>query len=143
VDVPYAGDGAIVPALLGGHIPIGLIAFPAIKSLLDAKRVKVLAMCTEKRASYAPDIPSVTELGYKLPYVPFLALYGPKGTPDEVVKKLDEVARKISEDKEFQNKCKNLTLELAYESSPSFEKTLVKYRQNLAAFFKEEDMIKK
>ncbi len=142
VDVPYGGDGEMVPALLGGHVDIGLIALPAIKSLLDAGKIKILALCTEKRASYVPDIPSLTEFGYKLPYVPFLALYGPKRTPDEVVKKLDEATRRIAEDKDFRDKVNNLCLELSYESTISFEKSLVKYRQNLSAFFKAEGMTK-
>jgi tripartite-type tricarboxylate transporter receptor subunit TctC len=142
VDVPYGGDGEMVPALLGGHVDVGLIALPAIKSLIDAGKIRALALCTEKRASYVPDIPSTTEFGYKLPYVPFLALYGPKKIPDEVVKKLDEASGRIAKDEDFRRKANDLCLELSYESTASFEKSLVKYRQSLSTFFKAEGMTK-
>jgi len=143
VDVPFDGDSAIVPALLGGHIPIGFIAFPVVKPLYEAKKVKVLAICIEKRASYAPEIPTVSELGYKLAYVPFVALYGPKGTPDDVVKKISELVHKISEDDDFLNRVKTLALQLSYEDTASFENYLLRYRRNLRAFFKDEGLVKK
>ena len=143
VDVAYDSDGTIVPALLGGHIPIGTPALSSIKSLREAKKVKVLAVLTEKRADFAPDIPTVAELGYKLPYVGFNGLFGPKGTPDEVVKKIDEVVRKICEEKDFQNKTNNMDLQLAYEGTVSFEKSIMRTKENLVTFFKEEGLVKK
>jgi len=143
VDVPFEGDSAQVPALLGGHIPIGIIAFPVVKPLYEAKKVKVLGIILEKRASYAPEIPTVSELGYKLAYVPYVALYGPKGTPSEVVKKISELVREISRDNDFLNRVKTLALELSYLDTASFENYLVRYRNNLQTFFKEEGMTKK
>ena len=35
-DVPFGGDPEL-PALLGGHVPVGAIDYSAIKSLVDAK----------------------------------------------------------------------------------------------------------
>ena len=142
VDVPFDGDSKIVPAILGGHVPVGTPAFPAIKSLLDAKKVKVLTLCIERRADFAPEIPTVVELGYKLAFVSYLGVFGPKGLPDEVVKKLDEVVRKISEEKDFRTKINNMGTQLNYETTSSFEKSLTRYRENLQSFFKEEGLVK-
>ena len=48
VDVPFGG---VTPKRhrhsLGGHIPVGAIDYSAIKSLVDAKKLKLLAVCTE------------------------------------------------------------------------------------------------
>lgn len=142
IDVPFDGDSKIVPAILGGHVPVGTPAFPAIKSLLDAKKVKVLALCIERRADFAPETPTVVELGYKLAFVSYLGVFGPKGLPDEVVKKLDEVVRKISEEQGFRTKVNNMGTQLNYEPTASFEKTLLRYRENLQVFFKEEGLVK-
>ena len=142
VDVPFAGDSKIVPAILGGHVPFGTPAFPSIKPLLDAKKVKVLALCIEKRADFAPEIPTVVELGYKLAFISYLGVFGPKGTPDEVVKKIDEVVRKISEEQDFRSKINGMGTQLHYEDTASFEKSLIRYRENLQAFFKEEGLVK-
>ncbi len=142
VDVPFDGDSKIVPAILGGHVPVGTPAFPAIKSLLDGKKLKVLALCIERRAEFAPDLPTVVELGYKLAFVSYLGVFGPKGLPEEMVTKLNDVIHKISEEKDFRSKVNNMGTQLYYEPTTSFEKSLSRYRQNLQAFFKEEGLTK-
>lgn len=143
IDVPYDGDGAQIPALLGGHVPIGTAAFAVVKPHIKAKRLKILALLSEKKVPLAPDIPVVGELGYKVPYYEsFLALFGPKNTPDEVVKKINEVVRLISEAPEFKEKVQNMDLAIAYEDTSSFEKYLEKFKHNLQNFFKEEGLVK-
>ena len=143
VDVAFESDGTIVPALLGGHIPIGTPALSSIKSLREAKKVKVLAVLMDRRADFAPDVPAVTEFGYKLPYIGYNGLFGPKGTPDEVVKKIDEVVHRILDDKEFQTKCRNMDLQLSYADPATFAKSIAQTKEELAAFFKEEGLVKK
>jgi len=36
VDVPFDGDATMVPALLGGHVPVATPVYPVIKSMVDA-----------------------------------------------------------------------------------------------------------
>jgi tripartite-type tricarboxylate transporter receptor subunit TctC len=143
VDVPYTGDGTLVPALLGGHVPVGGTAYPPIKALVEAKKLKILAVFSEKRLPFAPDVPTTSELGYRPPPGGANGLYGPKGIPDEIVKTIAEVVQKILEDKEFQNKAKNMDLLLDYQDSNSFEKNLAGSQEGYANFFKEEGLVKK
>ena len=142
VDVPFDGDGSMVPSLLGGHIPVATPILNVIKSLVEGKKLRVLAVALQKRAPSAHDIPTLSELGYKLPFVSFLGLFAPKKTPDEIVKKLDDTVRKILEDKDFQEKNKALDLSVDYDDSASFEKYLVHYKTTAQAFFKEQGLVK-
>lgn len=142
VDVPYQGDALIVPAVVGEHIPVGVVGFPAVRSLYEAKKVKVLALCLEKRAEFAPEIPTITELGYKLAAFPYLGIFAPKGTPDEVVKKIDEVIHKISEEKDFQTKSNSMGLQVIYENTTSFEKSIIRAKEGLQVFFKDQGLVK-
>jgi tripartite-type tricarboxylate transporter receptor subunit TctC len=142
VDVPFDGDGKQIPALLGGHIPVAVVAISSVTSLWEAKKVKILAALTEKRPDFAPQVPSLVELGYKLPYPAFVCLCAPKGTPTEVVRKLDEVVRKISEDQDYINKSTKLNLLLAYQDTATFEKSLIRLKEELQTFFKEEGLVK-
>ena len=143
IDVPYDGDGAILPALLGGHIPLGVPAFSVVKSQVNAKKLKMLATCTEKRTSSTPDVPSTVELGYKLPYIISMGLYAPTKTPDTIVKKLNDVVARIVEDKEFQKKNTEMDMILAYEGSAAFQKDIGLFKENVTAFFKEQGLVKK
>ena len=142
VEVPFDGDAKLIPALLGGHVLVGTPAFPSIKSLLEAKKVKTFAVLIDKRGDFAPEIPTLNELGYKLRYFAYLGLYAPKGTPDEIVKKIDETVRKIVEEPDFRAKVKDLGLQLSYQDTGSFEKSIIQGKTDLQTFFKEEGLVK-
>jgi len=142
VDVPYDGDGAVLPALLGGHVPIGVPAFSVVKPQLEAKKLKILALCADKRVAYAPDIPTIVELGYKLPYVISVGLFAPKKTPPDILKKIDEAVHRIVDEKAFQARNKEMDMVIAYQDSASYEKELAQFKSNTMAFFKEQGMVK-
>ena len=95
VDLDYDSDAQITAALLGGHVSFGTPAFSSIKSLREAKKLKVFATLTEKRADFAPDIPTIEECGYKLPNVGFNGVFVSRETPDSIVKRLDDAIRKV------------------------------------------------
>jgi len=143
VDVPYDGDGTMVPALLGGHVPVAIPVLYVIKSLVEAKKLKVLAVAVQQRVPSAPDIPTLSELGYKLPISSFLGLFAPKKTPDEIVKKLDDTIRKVLENKEFQEKNRAMEMPVDFDGPADFEKYLANYKKNAQTFFREQGMVKK
>jgi len=143
VDVPYDGDGTMVPALLGGHVPVAIPVLYVIKSLVEAKKLKVLAVAVQQRVPSAPDIPTLSELGYKLPISSFLGLFASKKTPDEIVKKLDDTIRKVLENKEFQEKNRAMEMPVDFDGPADFEKYLANYKKNAQTFFREQGMVKK
>ncbi len=142
VDVPFDGDTKIVPAILGGHVPAGTPAYPGIAALLDAKQVKVLALLIEKRADFAPAIPTLAELGYKLPPGSFIGVFAPKGTPDAVVKTISDVVAKVSQEPAYRDRMNKMGTQVLFEDSRTFEKTINLYKENLQTFFKEEGLVK-
>ena len=142
VDVPYQGDTPIVPAIMGDHIPLGILGVPAVRSLLEAKKVKILALNLLKRADFVPDVPTMIELGYRFTIHPYMGLTGPKGTPDEVVKKIDEVLHKISQEQDLRSKSSNVGLQVIYLDNATYQKTISQDVEGLRAFFKEQGMFK-
>lgn len=142
VEVPLDGDAQIVPAILGGHIPVGTPAYPAVKSLADAKQIKVLTLLTEQRVDFAPNLPCLSEAGYKQPAGTFLGVFAPKGTPDSVVKKLNDVIAKVSQDPDYRAKVHGMGIQVSFEETNAFAKAIGQYTANLQAFFKEEGLVK-
>lgn len=142
VGVPFDGDATMVPALLGGHVPVATPVYPVIKSLVDAQKLKVLAICLWNRAPSAPDIPTVSELGYRLAYVPFFALYAPVKTPDNVIKKLEDTVRKVVAKKDFLDKSKMIDMPVQHEDGANLEKFIAQYKENITSFFKSEGFVK-
>ena len=89
--VPYKGSGAALPALISGEVKLGfgpiLPAIPHVK----AGRIKALGVSGLKRATAAPDIPTIAEQG--LPGFHVDSWYGvfvPAKTPKPVVALLNK-----------------------------------------------------
>ncbi len=143
VGVPFAGDPQNLAALLGGHTTVGLMDFSVVKPLADSKKVRVLAVVTEKRAEFAPEVPTVVELGYPIIYVSILGLNGPKGIPEEIVQKLEGLVATICKEPDFQTRIRNTALQINNQDAATYQKSLVRYKENVLAHFKEEGLVKK
>jgi tripartite-type tricarboxylate transporter receptor subunit TctC len=142
VPVPFSGDATTLPALLGGHVLVAATDYSALKPLVDAKKIKVLAGITIKRADFAPKVPSVVELGYPIVYAPTQGLVGPKGLPAEIAEKLDNLMATICSEPDFQARIRNIPLQITYENSAAYEKSNAKAKDNILSFFKEEGFVK-
>ena len=94
--VPYKGSGAALPALISGEVKVGfgplLPAIPHVK----AGRIKALGVSGLKRASAAPDVPTIAEQG--LPGFQVDSWYGvfvPAKTPRPIVAQLNRELQRI------------------------------------------------
>lgn len=143
VNVPFRGGAKIVAALLGGYVHVGTPDYSKVQPLREAKKLKPLALLSEKRADFAPDVPTIVELGYPMPYNSFVGLFGPKELPERIVKKLEKVSREITEDPGFQQQCKKMSMQIDYQKSDAFNRALAEYRKNLQAIFREKGPEKK
>jgi tripartite-type tricarboxylate transporter receptor subunit TctC len=87
--VPYRGAAPKMQDLLAGHFD-WTFANPVFWNQLQAGSVKVLATTAKRRLAFAPDIPTTDEAGlpgFQLSY--WHGLWAPKGTPRDVVAKLN------------------------------------------------------
>lgn len=140
--VPFQGDSEVALALLGDHIRLSAPIYASIKSLADGKKVKLLAAGTKKRLEFAPDIPTVNELGYNSPSPDPQSVYGPKGTPDAVVKIISDASRKVVENPNYRTKVFSLGVPINYQDAATIEKANPQVKEEVYTFFKEEGLIK-
>jgi tripartite-type tricarboxylate transporter receptor subunit TctC len=93
--VPYKSGVEVVTSILGGHVHVSSLYMMDIKGSVDAGRLRMLAVSTEKRLEDYPNIPTFAELGY--PEVKWTVWYGiaaPAGVPKEIADKLKEALYK-------------------------------------------------
>ena len=89
VNVPYAGGGPSIAAVLGNQVPFGCQAVPPVTAHIQAGRVRALAITSTKRSEIMPDVPTMAEMGYKGHEAETISAYlVPAGTPAPIVKKL-------------------------------------------------------
>ena len=86
VTVPFAGGGPMVQSLLGGHTPIACSAIGNAMSLIKDRKIRVLAITAKKRVEFAPDLPTLEELGIKGQEAETMTgVFVPAGTPKPIV----------------------------------------------------------
>jgi tripartite-type tricarboxylate transporter receptor subunit TctC len=114
--VPSKGDAEATPALLGGHIDFGACT-SGLVPLLRAGKVRLLAVYTEKRVEMLPDIPTVTECGYKVAHNNPIIILGPKGMPKDIVKALHDGFRKAIDEPSFLDTLKKYEMPIMYKNT--------------------------
>ena len=94
--VPYTGAGPSMLALTAGQVQLAYSNVGIARPLLEAGRLKILAMTGVQRHPQYPQIPSLGELGSDPAMDTFFALYAPARTPAAIVKRLSsELARAV------------------------------------------------
>jgi tripartite-type tricarboxylate transporter receptor subunit TctC len=93
--VGYKGSSPMHNDLLPGTIKLAIDTLPQNVPFIKDGRLKALAVTSSARASMAPDVPSVLELGHKkLVAENFLGVSGPAGLPRQVVERLHAAVKK-------------------------------------------------
>jgi putative tricarboxylic transport membrane protein len=109
--VPYNGGGEVLTNLLGGHID-GAWANPnECVGQLEAKQVKIVGVCTEKRSPIFPNHPTLKEQGYDVISVQTRSFVAKGGTSPEVVEYWVQVLEKVRKTPEWKKYLQDNLLE--------------------------------
>lgn len=104
--IPYSdGSSACVTALLSGQVSVGSVCPAEAAAQIAAGQVRILAICSENRLEGYPDVPTLKEMGYNVIYGAWRGLCAPKGTPAEIVEKLEEIFMAAAQTQEFKDFC--------------------------------------
>ena len=90
VHVPYKGNAEVYNALLGGHIKVHFSLVPSGIAHVRAGKLRVLAVTTEQRLPYLPDVPTIAESGFPTYEISsWQGVLAPAGTPPAVIAKVN------------------------------------------------------
>jgi tripartite-type tricarboxylate transporter receptor subunit TctC len=90
VHLPFKGNAEAMNALLGGHVKIYFAQVPAVLQHVKAGAIRAIAVTTDKRLPYLPDVPTIAELGYPgYEISSWQGMFAAAGTPKTI---LDKVA---------------------------------------------------
>ena len=88
--VPYRGSGPAVIDLIGGHIPMMYTTLGPVAQHISSGKVVNLAVADPKRSPLAPNVPTLSELGYKDADVgAWQGFMAPKGLPADIQRTLN------------------------------------------------------
>lgn len=107
LNVPFKGAGEAITQLIGGQITAIFSTQTGAKAMLDAGRVKALAITSKARSDLFPNVPTFAESG--LPNVDASTINGliaPAGTPNDYVNRVNTAINKALKDPALQIKLK-------------------------------------
>ncbi len=109
--VPYKGTAPAMTDLIGGQIDLMCDQTTNTTSQIEGKKVKAFAVTTTKRLTTAAlkDLPTMQESGLKgFEVTIWHGLYAPKGTPPDILAKLNGALKAALKDPEFIKKQEGL-----------------------------------
>jgi tripartite-type tricarboxylate transporter receptor subunit TctC len=106
-----------------------------VKALVDAGKIRLLAVSGAKRYKDWPDVPAMAEVGFpSVNYRLWTGLSGPPGIPQNIVKILENAVREVVNDPDYITKLDKIGQVPTYLPGDQFRKTFldeVKYIKTL------------
>ncbi len=141
--VPYKGDGEMMPAIMGGHLDSGIGSPAALMPNIKGGKLRLLAVTSQRRWPYLPDVPTLTDKGYNIYQSSYLSLGVAAGTPEPIRQRLESTFKKVVSDpalkKEFNEK---LFATLEYMAGQEYKKFVEQQYVFYKDFLKAEGITK-
>ncbi|MBJ7264912.1 MAG: tripartite tricarboxylate transporter substrate binding protein [Burkholderiaceae bacterium] len=107
--VPYKGSAPALTDLIGGQVQFDFDNMPSAWPHVQAGKLRALAVTTRERSPSAPDLPTMAESGFPdFDVSSWFGLLAPKGTPSEVVNKLNAAMVAAQDDPQVQQQFQQL-----------------------------------
>ena len=111
--IPYKGTGLAMQDLMGGQIDMMVDQLSNSLPQVKAGRIKGYAITAKERSAAAPDMPTVDEAGMPGLHISiWYGIWAPKGTPREVVAKLNQAVVDALADPDTRKRLGDLGMEL-------------------------------
>lgn len=121
VDVPYRGGAAAIADLIGAQVNVSFQNLGAVQTHIKAGKLKALAVTGEQRVAELPGVPTLAEAGIADTVVySWQGFAVPKGTPEDVVRKLSDALRKTLGDPKVAQTLQGLGFEVVANTPQEF-----------------------
>ncbi len=109
VHIPFPGSAPMLNEMMAERVDVMVDMVASAAPFVKAGKVRALAVTTPMRSSMLPDVPTLEELGYPgYNLSGWQALFAPKGTPPEVIARLNAVLNKALKASELKDRLEKL-----------------------------------
>jgi Uncharacterized protein conserved in bacteria len=123
--IPFLGAAPASMALLGGHVDAIAVSPGEVHTYVAAGKMRTLAIMANQRVGgIFEKVPTLKELGIDLSVGVWRGLALPKGTPQDIVSVLADVARKAAGDQVFRDALTKANLGWSYADAAEFQRQI-------------------
>jgi len=141
--VPSNGAAPGLQDMVAGGIEVAPVSLPEARSLIDAGKVKSLAIMNDKPSALYPNVPTLkAALGSDWTMAAWRGIVAPKGLPAPIRDKLAESVRKVAASKEYNEFMASRGFGVIYSGPDDFAKFMVKSNTELGATMKAVGLVK-
>ena len=123
--VPFKGAAEAMNALLAGQVDASFGAYEELKGMIDAGRIRPLALFSRSRLPALPNVPTMSDLGIPIVLDNMKGLMGPAGMPPHVVRYLHEHFHRAMQTASWKEYVARSGLTEDYADGPSFQREIV------------------
>ncbi len=106
--VPYRGTGPAMQDLVANQIQVMVDQSANSLPQVRAGKIRAYAVTARARSAAAPEIPTAAEAGYPMEISIWHGLWAPKGTPPEIVARLNAAAIATFQDPDIRRRMEDL-----------------------------------
>src|ERR1700754_937838 len=122
--IPYKSANEMVLAVVSGQVAATIADAGPVSPQVKAGTVRALAVAAPTRVDDFPDVPTMREAGADVDAIIWTGIFTPKGTPPEIVKKLEGEFMKIARLPDVASRLKAIGVDAVGTSTEEFAKIL-------------------
>lgn len=124
--IPSKGAAPALQDILAGGISMTTCSLPEASTLIDAKKIKPLAVMADTRNPNFPDTPTLKELGVDWSCGTWRGIVAPRGTPVETIAVIEKALKKVVESTDFIKFMENRGYGVTWKDSAQFAEHIKK-----------------
>lgn len=120
--VPYRGSAPALTDLIGGQVDFMFDNLPPSLPMVQAGKLKALAVTSAERNPLLPDVPTMIESGFPdFDIGSWNGIVAPAGTSSEIIQKLEAATKKVVAKPEFRDRIQEMGGEVRSDGPEAFE----------------------
>ncbi|RPJ11009.1 MAG: tripartite tricarboxylate transporter substrate binding protein [Deltaproteobacteria bacterium] len=140
--VPSEGAAPGLAEMVAGGVHVVTCSLPEARPMIEAKKVKALALMGDKRADLFPDVPTLKESGIPYSMGTWRGVGVPKDTPDDVVKILEKSLEKAVASAEYKDFMAKSGFGVLWKPSAEYGKYMAEGDKEMGMLMKEVGLVK-
>jgi len=140
--IPSKGAAPALQDLMAGGIDMSTCSLPEAATLIEAGRIRPLALMADKRDPLFPDVSTLKDIGVDWSCGAWRGVVVPNGTPPQIVDILEKAIKKIVDSEDFKKFMKNRGYGIRWMDSKSFAKAMAEADETNGQIMKTAGIIK-